>query len=312
MDIVLLKTFLAVSETGSFIAASDRLHVTQSAVSLRVQRLEEMLGQPLFVRAKTGTELTPGGRAFTAHAQALLHSWERARQAIASAEDQSRALVIGAEPALWSRLGFHWLDRLIESRPDLVIRCAAGTPDTLARAMQDGAMQVCLAHAPLTAATLRAEKIAEDELVLLAPWPDPVLDDMPGRYALIDWGPEFLATHAGRPELADPVLTFDQTCPATGFLIDRGLAAYQPMALCVERIAAGQAAVVPDAPRFAHAVWSVWSDGLSEDLATVARKTLLAAVREAEVGAPAGKTPLMRPQSSPGFPTASQHFQYLG
>ncbi|HBR38874.1 MAG TPA: LysR family transcriptional regulator, partial [Sulfitobacter pontiacus] len=38
MDITLIKTFIEVANTGSFVAASERLFVTQSAVSLRVQR----------------------------------------------------------------------------------------------------------------------------------------------------------------------------------------------------------------------------------------------------------------------------------
>lgn len=54
MDFALLKTFMQVAETGSFIAASERLFVTQSAVSLRIQRLEDQLGHRLFVRSKTG------------------------------------------------------------------------------------------------------------------------------------------------------------------------------------------------------------------------------------------------------------------
>ena len=59
MDITLIKTFLEVSNTGSFVAACDRLFVTQSAVSLRIQRLEDSLGHPLFTRSKAGAILTP-------------------------------------------------------------------------------------------------------------------------------------------------------------------------------------------------------------------------------------------------------------
>ena len=54
MDLALLKTFLSVAESGSFAAASERLFVTQSAVSLRIQRLEDQLGKPLFLRSKAG------------------------------------------------------------------------------------------------------------------------------------------------------------------------------------------------------------------------------------------------------------------
>ena len=64
MDIALIRTFLEVAATGSFVNAADRLYVTQSAVSLRVQRLEDALGRPLFTRSKAGAELTSAGREF--------------------------------------------------------------------------------------------------------------------------------------------------------------------------------------------------------------------------------------------------------
>jgi DNA-binding transcriptional LysR family regulator len=289
LDIALLKTFLAVSETGSFIAASERLHVTQSAVSLRVQRLEDMLGQPLFLRAKTGTELTPGGRAFQSHALALLQTWERARQDIARAEDSGRTLVVGAEAALWPRIGFRWLARLLDARTDLSLRCETATVEVLARSISEGDMQVCLTHGPVAGAGLDAEKITDDELVLVAPWAEPCLDDMPGRYALIDWGPDFMARHVEVGELAAPVLTLDSACPAVPFLRARGLAAYLPLALCKASVAAGKLSVVPDAPRVAQGVWAIWRKSLDRGLWTVARKTLLASSREPETGEwPAG------------------------
>ena len=62
MDIALIRTFLEVAATGSFVNASERLYVTQSAVSLRIARLEDTLGKPLFTRSKAGAELTPAGR----------------------------------------------------------------------------------------------------------------------------------------------------------------------------------------------------------------------------------------------------------
>ncbi len=71
MDTELARTFLAVIATGSFVEASPRLHITQSTVSSRIQRLEEQLGAELFVRNKAGTTLTPAGRQFQRHAAQL-------------------------------------------------------------------------------------------------------------------------------------------------------------------------------------------------------------------------------------------------
>lgn len=72
MDITLINTFLEVASTGSFVSAPDRLFVTQSAVSLRVQRLEESLGRPWFTRSKAGAELTPAGKELESYAISMI------------------------------------------------------------------------------------------------------------------------------------------------------------------------------------------------------------------------------------------------
>ncbi|MEF9605994.1 LysR family transcriptional regulator, partial [Paracoccus sp. PXZ] len=61
MDINQARTFLEVVHSGSFVAAADRLNVTQTAVSARIRTLEESLGRRLFIRNKAGARLTPAG-----------------------------------------------------------------------------------------------------------------------------------------------------------------------------------------------------------------------------------------------------------
>lgn len=58
-----LRHFLAVARTGSTLAASRTLRVSQATVSRRVSVLEETLGTALFVRSASGYELTIRGRA---------------------------------------------------------------------------------------------------------------------------------------------------------------------------------------------------------------------------------------------------------
>jgi LysR family transcriptional regulator, flagellar master operon regulator len=80
LDTELARTFLTVIATGSFVAASQRLHVTQSTASARIQRLEEQLGASLFVRNSAGVELSAAGRQFQRHASLLTRTVEQARQ----------------------------------------------------------------------------------------------------------------------------------------------------------------------------------------------------------------------------------------
>lgn len=72
MDIDLLRTFVAICDTGSFTAAARQVGRTQSAVSLQVRRLEVSLGRPLFVRGAANVEPTEHGTVLLGHARAIL------------------------------------------------------------------------------------------------------------------------------------------------------------------------------------------------------------------------------------------------
>ncbi|HFC04581.1 MAG TPA: LysR family transcriptional regulator, partial [Rhizobiales bacterium] len=58
LDVDLLKTFIAISENGSFTKAADQVNKTQSAVSMQMKRLEEMLGRPVFQKQGRTNTLT--------------------------------------------------------------------------------------------------------------------------------------------------------------------------------------------------------------------------------------------------------------
>jgi DNA-binding transcriptional LysR family regulator len=67
-----LKSFLAVVDEGGFTAASQRLGLTQPAVSRAVSTLEKELGLPLLVRGREGLSLTDAGSRALAHARAAV------------------------------------------------------------------------------------------------------------------------------------------------------------------------------------------------------------------------------------------------
>jgi len=274
MDITLLKTFLEVSATGSFVNASDRLFITQSAVSLRIQRLEDSLGKPLFTRSKAGAELTSAGREFERYALSLIRTWEESRQQIAIPKGFTRSLSIGAQYSLWPRLGFRLLDGLQVAMPDLNLRAEVGLPDRLTRYMIEGVVQVSLMYTPQIRPGLSAEEILEEELVLVASWPDPTMD-LGGRYVFVDWGPEFVSAHTMElPELTNPGLTFVLGAMVAEYVVNRKAAAYLPARYVKKYLDSGQLHLVPDAPRFPYPVWAVWRNDLDPDIRTVAETVL--------------------------------------
>jgi DNA-binding transcriptional LysR family regulator len=83
-----LKTFLAVAETGSFSRAAEQLHVTQPAVTKRIQGLESRIGAPLFDRVGKRVHLTQRGAALKPRAIALLHELDDTEVMIRNLHDR--------------------------------------------------------------------------------------------------------------------------------------------------------------------------------------------------------------------------------
>ncbi|MGW7066862.1 LysR family transcriptional regulator [Streptomyces sp. NPDC054855] len=108
MDVVAVRTFVAVVDSGQFQEAAADLRITPQAVSKRVAALEKELGVQLFTRDARGARLTIDGQAFLPHARSFLDS---AGRAVASVRPGHRALrvdVIGRQLSLAGLLrGFY-------------------------------------------------------------------------------------------------------------------------------------------------------------------------------------------------------------
>ncbi|AKZ53810.1 putative LysR-family transcriptional regulator [Streptomyces ambofaciens ATCC 23877] len=108
MDLVAVRTFVAVAEAGQFQLAAAQLAITQQAVSKRIAALEKDLGVPLFARTARGARLTIDGQAFLPHARALLDAEERAAASVRPGRRPLRVDVIGRRLATAAMLrDFH-------------------------------------------------------------------------------------------------------------------------------------------------------------------------------------------------------------
>jgi len=93
MELDHVEAFLAVVRRGGFTRASVSLHLSQPAISRRIDLLERDLGAPLFERIRTGVVLTEAGRAFLPHAEALLASMRDGTAAVDALRGTSRGAV---------------------------------------------------------------------------------------------------------------------------------------------------------------------------------------------------------------------------
>jgi DNA-binding transcriptional LysR family regulator len=92
LDLDAVRAFVHVADLCSFTRAADALGTTQSAVSLKVKRLESHLGKALFERTPRSVRLSAAGHAFLTSARDLLDAHQRA---LASLAAERRTLKIG-------------------------------------------------------------------------------------------------------------------------------------------------------------------------------------------------------------------------
>ncbi len=106
-DTALLRTFVAVCDSGSFTKAAREVHLTQSAVSLHVKRLEDQVGSRLIVRNARGVRLTEQGEVLLSYARRILALYKEAEQRLSG--DSAGLIRIGAP----DYFDFHILSSLL-------------------------------------------------------------------------------------------------------------------------------------------------------------------------------------------------------
>ncbi len=94
INLELIRCFTTVAECNSFTEAGERLHKSQSAVSIRIKKLEDILGRQLLRRTSRSVALSDHGERFLPYAMRLLHLNEEAIGAL-QAPDLSGRLRIG-------------------------------------------------------------------------------------------------------------------------------------------------------------------------------------------------------------------------
>ena len=249
MDIDQIRTFLGVVANGSFLEAASRLHVTQSTVSTRIQRLESYLGVTLFVRNRSGAVLTLPGQRFLRHAKSLLLTLEQARHDIGLPSRYSASITVGARIALWEELLPRWVGELRKQAPDISIRSEIGFEEDLMRGLIEGRMDVGMMYTPQHNPGLQIEHLFDETLVLMTtdpdkPWPN---ED----YIYVDWGPAFYAQHSrSYPDLERPPQVVNIGWLGVQLILRNGGSCFLPMRMAGPLIQAKKLFHVPGSLQF--------------------------------------------------------------
>ena len=145
MDVDAVKAFLLAADLQSFTRAADVLGTTQSAVSLKLRRLEEQLGRRLLERTPRHVRLSAEGLAFLGVARELVSSHDRAATAF---ETEQRRLAIGINQQLVGNQLPLLLRQMQDHDPNLLVEMRIAGTNELMKAQEQGELDAVLVLRP--------------------------------------------------------------------------------------------------------------------------------------------------------------------
>lgn len=248
MNIVSLKTFLAIVETGSLVRASQKMHVTQSTVTARLKTLEDEIGQVLLNRQKSGATLTPAGAKLLGYARIMTGLWRQAKFDTALPEGLNAVCTFGCDRELWHGPGRRFFYDILSEHPEIALSVHQGSAQDLETWLLEGLVDVILTYEAVARGNHTIHELPVERLVLYSSRPDAHVVGDPG-YIFVDHGEDYRRSHAESYHDADVArINFDSSWWALQFILDNGGSAYLPEALANQFLRSRRIFPVVDAP----------------------------------------------------------------
>lgn len=126
LDIVALRSLTSIADSGGFRRAAESLHLSQSAVSQHLRRLERACDRPLVQRTGRGAQFTPDGELLVAEARKILAAHDDALERLRTSARPEQAFTIGSTehaadlllPAITTRVKASFPEHSIRFRID--------------------------------------------------------------------------------------------------------------------------------------------------------------------------------------------------
>jgi DNA-binding transcriptional LysR family regulator len=170
MEMHQLRYVVAVSRAGNFSRAAARCHVSQPSLSQQILKLEEELGERLFVRMKREAKLTPHGEAFLPRAVKILEEVDAAKREASDAHSLLRGrLIVGVLPTIAPYLLPGALAEFVEKFPGVEIVVQEDTTARLLKLAQAYEIDFALASRPIQDQRMEVKDLFTEELRLALP-----------------------------------------------------------------------------------------------------------------------------------------------
>ena len=164
LDLDVLRTFVAIAETGSFTAAANAVFRTPSAVSMQIKKLEDILGRSVFARDARSVTLTTDGEMLLGYARRLL-SINREVVSKFIIPEIVGVVRLGSPDDYGERVLPHVLKRFAQSHPSIAVDVTIDQSSNLRRRMDDRALDITLLTNSYKTSAIGAEVLLTEPIV---------------------------------------------------------------------------------------------------------------------------------------------------
>jgi DNA-binding transcriptional LysR family regulator len=168
VDLRQLEVIRAIAETGSFTAAGEKLHVSQSAISRQILLLEEELGEPVFHRVGRRVRITPAGDALLQLSHRVFQDLQDTIAGISDRQESLKGtlrLVGGMTVCLYVFPAL--LAEIRRQHPQLDLKISAGSGEKCVAQLRAGTADLALLTLPIDSPDLVSVPVLEEELLLV-------------------------------------------------------------------------------------------------------------------------------------------------
>jgi DNA-binding transcriptional LysR family regulator len=168
MDLRQLEIIRAIAETGSFTAAGEKLHVSQSAISRQVLLLEEELGDAVFHRIGRRIRITPVGDSLLQLSHRVFQDLQDTIAGISDRQESLRgALRVVGGMTVCLYVFPELLSEIRRVHPHLDLKISAGSGEQCVAQLRTGAADLALLTLPIDAPDLISVPVIQEELLLV-------------------------------------------------------------------------------------------------------------------------------------------------
>ena len=165
-----LKVFCTVAETKSFSKTSEIIHLTQPAVSLQIQALEEMYETKLFDRSSSKVTLTPAGEVLYKYAKDILALYVSAEKVIGEMTGLVKgSIAIGAGSTIGNYLLPSVISDFRKAHPKIKVHLFVANMQRVIELLNAGNISLGLVEGDVKRQKMVVEKLISDELLVIVP-----------------------------------------------------------------------------------------------------------------------------------------------